>query len=67
MIKYFYCDLGVYEWFPKHLDGRYLQKLDEDGVMWTIPHDIANADYQQYLEWLAKNNEPEPWDPEAGA
>ena len=27
-----------------------------------IPINEANTDYQEYLEWLAKGNEPEPAD-----
>ena len=39
-------------------------ELTINGVKWGVPKDPANAHYQQYLEWVAEGNTPEPADSE---
>jgi hypothetical protein len=29
-----------------------IKKIDEDGIVWFIPSDPANSDYQEYLKSL---------------
>ena len=33
---------------------------EENGVLYSIPFDPDNTDYQAYLRWLEAGNTPEP-------
>ena len=46
--------------FIKNIYGEVSAIQRQDG--WQIPLDEANRDYQEYLEWVAEGNTPEPAD-----
>jgi len=41
-----------------------VKHIDSNGVISFIPKDEASSHYQEYLEWVAEGNEPEPADDE---
>jgi hypothetical protein len=39
-----------------------IEKIQEDGITFSIPFDPANTDYQEYLKWVEAGNTPLPAD-----
>ncbi len=37
-----------------------IEKIQEDGITFSIPFDPANTDYQEYLKWVEAGNTPLP-------
>jgi len=52
----------MYKLYPDHPIYGELQSVCRLSDMASIPFDPANTDYQEYLEWLAEGNTPEPAD-----
>ena len=51
----------MYKLDKPNLNGETTMVILVDKNMY-IPFDPANTDYQEYLEWLAEGNTPEPAD-----
>jgi len=37
--------------------------LEQGNVVYSIPENLENADYQKYLEWVTEGNEAEEYQP----
>lgn len=42
----------IYEVITNELGNQFIERTDENGAVWWIPEDPANADYQAYLASL---------------
>ena len=47
----------MYKLYQGGMQQQFVIRLADNAF---IPFDAANTDYQQYLEWLAEGNTPEP-------
>ena len=45
---------------PNGGDPIVIKKINDDGSIIWLPYDEGNRDYQEYLEWVAEGNTPEP-------
>ena len=36
--------------------------VKDNGEVWNFPIHLDNTDYQEYLQWVAEGNTPEPAD-----
>ena len=41
-----------YKVITNELTGRTIITYEENGILYSIPDDPANSDYQRYLRWL---------------
>ena len=48
--------------FPDGTQAEAVERTTSDGLVSTVPFDVANADYQEYLAWVADGNTTEAAD-----
>jgi len=40
---------SIYEEYTSEMGNKSIKRTDPDGTIWWIPADLANSDYQAYL------------------
>jgi hypothetical protein len=54
--------MTIYKTYTGSITGNlFIKRFNEDGSESNIPSDESNADYQEYLKWVAEGNEAEEW------
>ena len=52
----------MYKLYKNSLNEDYIIKSNTDGSITYFAQNPDNADYQEYLKWVAEGNTPEPAD-----